>query len=63
MKSIDFVIILATMAHPNKWTVVFGPLKNAFKRVHFLDKFMNDVTLTSTQALRFAFCKSPIYDN
>ena len=31
MKSVDFIVILATMAHPNKWTVVKLRVK---KRIH-----------------------------
>ena len=55
MKSIDFIVILATMAHPNKWTIV--KLKNAFIRECFLDRHIPDVTLASAQTLRLAFLK------
>ena len=44
MKYIDFIFILATIAHPNKWTDKL-----------FLDKLMPDVTLASAQTFPLAF--------
>ena len=45
MKSIDFIVILTTMAHPN----------GTFFRGRFLDKIIPDVTLASAQTLQLAF--------
>ena len=54
MKSIDFLVILATMAQISGQYLNCG-LQKAFIRVRFLDKLMPDVTLASAQTLRLAF--------
>ena len=59
MKSIDFIVILATMAHPNKWTIVKLSVEKHIHKGRFLDKLMPDVTLASAQTLRLAFLQIP----
>ena len=53
--SIDFVVILVTMAHPNKWTIVNKWVEKRIHKGMFLDKFMPDATLAGAQTLRLAF--------
>ena len=55
MKSIDFIVILAAMAHPNKWTIVKLGVEKRIHKGMFLDKIMPDVTLASAQTLRLSF--------
>ena len=52
MKSIDFVVILINMAHPNKLNC---DLKSAFIRLRFSHKLTPDVTVDSAQTLQLAF--------
>ena len=54
MKSIDFIVILATMAHPNNWTKVNLRVEKRIHKGMFLDKLMPDVTLAGAQTLRLA---------
>ena len=55
MKSIDFTVILATMANPNKWTIVKLRVEKRIHEGKFLDKLMPDFALAGAQTLRLAF--------
>ena len=51
MKSVDFIVILAAMAHNNTWTIVKLWLEKRIHKDTFLDKLIPDVPLASTQNL------------
>ena len=51
MNSIDFIVILATMAHPNKWTIFKLSVEKRIHKGMFLGKLMPDITLASAQTL------------